>query len=137
MLNTIDSVLQIRLPHFMHSNGGLVVMEGMNDIPFEIARVFIVHAFDGAVRGKHAHRACSQFLSCPVGVVEVKCDDGSNTRRHLLDSPETGLLIPPGIWAEQDYKEARSVLTVLCDRPYDESDYIRNYDDFLLYRKTN
>lgn len=132
---SIDDVKSINLPHYFEDNGDLVVMEGMINLPFSIARVFVVRASDGAVRGQHAHRACSQFLTCPRGLVEVLCDDGLQTASYTLDHPNTGLLIPPGIWSQQTYKTENAALTVLCDRPYEAEDYMREYDEYLAYRK--
>jgi len=131
----LDSVKEVILPHHFEDNGDLVVMETNFNIPFVIARVFVVRASEGKVRGHHAHRQCTQFLTCPSGSVEVLCDDGNEQVTYKLDHPSKGLLIPCSIWAEQTYIKPDSVLTVLCDKPYEASDYIRDYDDFLDYRK--
>ena len=130
MRHSLSSVKLINLPYDFAENGDLTVMEGMIHIPFSIARVFVVRASAGSIRGDHAHKACTQFLTCPFGVVEVRCDDGNNTAVFILDKPEIGLLIPPSIWARQSYMQANSVLTVLCDRPYESLDYIRDYENF-------
>ena len=122
------------LPCHNKDNDNLVVMEGLDHVPFAIARVFVVQAPAGAIRGQHAHKACTQFLTCPTGSVEVLCDDGLETATYILDRPEIGLLIPPSIWAQQTYRDPGSVLTVLCDRPYEAEDYIRDYTQFKAYR---
>jgi dTDP-4-dehydrorhamnose 3,5-epimerase-like enzyme len=132
----VRAVDLVRLPHHFEDNGDLVVMEGMINVPFSIARVFVVRAPTGAIRGQHAHRVCAQFLTCPSGAVEVICDDGEQSVTHLLDHPNIGLLVPPGIWAQQTYRDPHSALTVLCDQPYDAADYIRDYRDFKAYRKS-
>ena len=124
----------IALPRYHEENGDVVVVEGLRHVPFAIARVFVVLAPEGAIRGQHAHKACAQFLTCPVGRVEVLCDDGSATRTFVLDQLDTGLIIPPGVWAQQTYCVPGTVLTVLCDRPYDAEDYIREYAEFLAHR---
>ena len=126
----------IELPYLKENNGDLVVVEG-EIIPFSIKRVFNVRQQKGDIRGKHAHRHCSQLLICTNGAVEVTCDDSSTTEIYVLDKPNFGLFIPPGIWADQKYIEDNTTLTVLCDRPYEEADYIRNYDDFKLFSKQN
>ncbi len=126
----------IELPYHKENNGDLVVVEG-NIIPFNMSRVFTVRASKGSVRGEHAHRHCSQLLICTNGAVKVRCDDTRTTEIYVLDKPNFGLFIPPGIWADQKYIEDNTTLTVLCDRPYEEADYIRNYDDFKLFSKQN
>lgn len=133
--NTITSVSLVKLPHHFEDNGDLVVMEGMVNVPFTIARVFVVRAPEGSVRGQHAHKACAQFLTCPRGSVEVVCNDGLHTAEFVLNHPNMGLYIPSGIWAEQRYKTEDAALTVLCDRAYEPEDYIREYSEFLAYRQ--
>ena len=125
----------IKLPHHFEDNGDLVVMEGLINVPFNIARVFVVRAKEGSVRGQHAHKLCAQFLTCPRGSVEVLCNDGLHTAEFVLDHPNLGLFIPSGIWAEQRYKTEDAALTVLCDRVYEAEDYIRKYSEFLVYRQ--
>ena len=134
MLNSINSIRQIHLPYDFADNGDLTVMEGITHVPFFISRVFVVRGFKGSIRGKHAHRSCQQFLTCPYGSVEVQCDDGSDAVTFVLDKPELGLLLPPSIWAQQTYLIDNSVLTVLCDRVYEKEDYIRTYTEFTEYR---
>ena len=134
-LTTISSVYLVKLPHHFEDNGDLVVMEGLINVPFVIARVFVVRAPEGAVRGQHAHKACAQFLTCPRGVVEIECSDGSQSAKFELDHPNLGLYIPPGIWAIQRYKTKDAALTVLCDRVYEPEDYIREYSGYLTFRQ--
>lgn len=134
MLYSVSAVRPFELHHDVADNGYLVVMEGLTHFPFAISRVFVVRASAGAIRGQHAHKVCTQLLSCSFGSVEVRCDDGCETAIHVLDQPHRGLLVPPGIWAQQTYLAADSVLTVLCDRPYEPDDYIRDYSDFVAYR---
>ncbi|MCG3769445.1 MAG: TDP-4-oxo-6-deoxy-alpha-D-glucose-3,4-oxoisomerase [Nitrosomonadaceae bacterium] len=137
MLYPISAVSHIELPHHFAENGDLVVIEGLVHVPFAIVRVFVVRAPVGAIRGQHAHKACFQFLACPIGSIEVRCDDGDHAETYILDRPNVGLLVPPGIWAQQTYLALGSVLTVLCDRPYELHDYVRDYDDFKAYREAN
>jgi dTDP-4-dehydrorhamnose 3,5-epimerase-like enzyme len=133
-MKDLESLKLILLPHHSEENGDLVVMENQKGIPFDIKRVFVVRAPQFAIRGQHSHIDCTQFLTCPTGRILVTCDDGSKTKTFVLDTPKFGLLIPPGIWAQQDYLTDNSILTVLCDREYDAKDYIRNYDDYLKFK---
>lgn len=64
------------------------------------------------------------------GEIRVVCHDGRKVSHYLLNSVERGLLIPPGIWAREDYMTDGAVMMVLCDRAYEEEDYIRDYDEF-------
>ena len=132
--NTIAAAYLIKLPHHFEENGDLFVLEGLVNVPFSIARVFVVRAPEGAVRGQHAHKACAQFLTCTSGTVVIVCTDGKDSSEFEISHPNVGLYIPPGIWAEQRYKTKDACLTVLCDRVYEPEDYIREYPEYLIYR---
>ena len=134
MLESVSSLKIVKLPHFFEDNGDLVVIEGFVNVPFDIARMFVVRAPDGAIRGQHAHRKCSQFLTCPSGTIEVVCDDGRQIAEFVLSHPNVGLLVPAGIWSQQTYRGPQAALTVLCDRQYEAADYIRDYGSFLDLR---
>jgi dTDP-4-dehydrorhamnose 3,5-epimerase-like enzyme len=112
-----------------------VVAETPTDVPFAIARMFTLRAPKMAERGKHAHRACSQLMLCVNGAASVVCDDGDRTRTFQLDRTNFGLLVPPSIWNTVTFREENSVVVVLCDRPFEESDYLRYYEDFVAFRQ--
>ena len=130
----MDKVRLINFPYYQEDNGDLVVIEGVDDsAPFHISRVFNVRADKDSIRGRHAHIECTQLLVCTNGSIEVSCDDGETQSIYILNKPYMGLLILPGVWIEQKYLENHSVLTVLCDQPFKEEEYIRNYDEFKNY----
>ena len=133
----MDKVRLINFPYYKEDNGDLVVIEEMDDsAPFHISRVFNVRADKDSIRGRHAHIECTQLLVCTNGSIEVSCDDGETQSIYILNKPYKGLLILPGVWAEQKYLENSSILTVLCDQPFNEEEYIRNYDEFKeLFKK--
>jgi len=112
----------------------MLVLEGGTSVPFRIARVFLVAVDRRMPRGRHAHRRCRQLLFCISGRCRVTCDDGRNRRSFVLQARRPGLLIPAGIWAEQDYLTDDAAMLVLCDRAYEEADYVRDYDRFLAFR---
>jgi dTDP-4-dehydrorhamnose 3,5-epimerase-like enzyme len=115
---------------------GILKVFESNDLPFSVERVFtIVNAFAGSQRGKHAHKKCNQLLCCVAGEVHLICKDGNKQIEILLNSENDAILIPSGIWAEQKYLKDNSVLMVFCDRPYEESDYIRNFQLYLDWKK--
>lgn len=134
-LPDIAAVSMIQLPMFRQENGDLLVVEANGHFPLPIARVFSVRAAEGAVRGRHAHRACTQMMVCIAGAIDVVCDDGHAKKKVTLDRPDVAILVPPGLWAEETYRTSGSILTVFCDRPYEADDYIRDYDEFLAYRQ--
>ena len=110
-------------------NGSVVVFEE-GTVPFPVRRTFVVSADMGQIRGEHAHKACSQLLVVLSGKVLVSVDDGRIPRQFLLNELGEGLLIPPLVWASQEYLAEGSMLLVACDQIYDEEDYIRDYAEF-------
>jgi len=123
----------IFFPRYLDPNGVLCVYESGQQVPFIIRRVFTVSAMGGDMRGDHAHKQCSQLLVCVSGQIRVICDNGLAVTHHLLDSMNCGLLVPPGIWAKEEYVTDGAILMVLCDRNYDEEDYIRDYNNFKIF----
>jgi WxcM-like, C-terminal len=69
--------------------------------------------------------------------VDVLCDDSRDRKVFTLDRNNLALYVPPTIWNTVIFKEDRSVVMVLCDRPFEEADYLREYDEFLAFRKAN
>ncbi len=122
----------ISLPKIPDHRGNLTFVEGMNHIPFEIARVYFLYDVPaGAERGGHAHKELRQLMIAISGSFDVVIDDGHDKERFRLDRPFQGLLIPTMVWRELDNFSSGSVCLVLASHPYDEADYFRDYQDFL------
>jgi dTDP-4-dehydrorhamnose 3,5-epimerase-like enzyme len=134
-MNQIDDVCLIALPRHARADGDVVVAEAAAQLPFRIERVFVLTAPVGAERGRHAHRLCSQFMICVNGTVDVVCEDGSKQKTFRLDRRDMALLVPSGLWNTIEFRQDDSVLIVLCDRLYEEHDYIRDYTQFVAFRK--
>ena len=124
----------------MHGDerGQLVALEQNKDIPFEIKRVYYMYDTGAGVRrGYHAHKALEQILICVHGSCKILMDHGKEKEIVILDKPYEGLYIANNIWREMyDFTED-AVLMVLASKLYDESDYIRNYDEFLKLVENN
>ena len=123
----------VKFQLFQDVNGALCVYEGGQTVPFNIKRVFTVSAKAADIRGDHAHKQCTQLLVCVSGKIGVECDDGRAVERFDLCNMGEGLLIPPGVWAKQEYIENGAILMVLCDRVYEAHDYLRDYDEFKKF----
>lgn len=116
--------------------GMLVALEENKEIPFPIKRVYYI--FDNLLdvrRGFHAHKKLEQILICVSGECTIHVDDGKETKEIVLNTPNVGLYIAGCIWREMYNFSKGAVLVVLASDYYDESDYIRNYDEFLKYVK--
>lgn len=119
-----------------HNLGKLSFFETNHDVPFEIKRIYYIYdAPQGTQRGGHAHRNLHQVLFCPYGKIEIILDDARKRTSVMLDDPSIGLLIGPGLWREMIWHTDHAVLCVAASEYYDEHDYIRNYEDFLSYKK--
>jgi dTDP-4-dehydrorhamnose 3,5-epimerase-like enzyme len=119
--------IPVQFPRRAGSLGVLSVYESGREVPFEIRRVFTVSAPKSNVRGEHAHEQCTQLFVCVAGMITVTCDDGRGSSQWVLNDISKGLLVPPGVWAKQEYMTDGAVLMVLCDRGYDATDYIRDH----------
>lgn len=134
-LLTIYDCNTIYLPKILDRRGNITPVENNKEIPFEVNRIFYLYDIPGGEsRGAHAHKLCHQFLVAVSGAFEVLLDDGIAKRQVLLNRPDIGLHIPPGIWASEVNFSSGSVCLVLASHNYDEADYIRNYDDYLNFR---
>ncbi|AJI57348.1 dTDP-6-deoxy-3,4-keto-hexulose isomerase [Francisella philomiragia] len=112
--------------------GSLISLEQNKNIPFDIKRIYyIFNTKEDVRRGFHAHRNLEQVLICVSGRCKILVDDGHSKEDILLDSPDIGLLISGLVWREMFDFSSDCVLMVLASELYDESDYIRDYDDFL------
>ena len=130
----IGNVSLLSAPKFEENSGALSVHEVFDSVPFEIKRMFTVCGVSGETRGGHAHIACSQYLICVAGAINVTYVDGYASESVLLQDHSKALLVPPGIWLDVFYKMEGSVLVVLCDRIYEPEDYIKIEADFLRYK---
>ena len=134
--NTIADCSLIELPKIKNRAGNITAIENNINIPFGVSRVFYLYDIPGGEdRGAHAHKECHQFLVAASGSFEVQLDDGNEKKTVMLNQPYRGLHIPPGIWASEINFSSGSICLVLASHNYDESDYIRDYKEFLVYKK--
>ncbi|MCO4198562.1 FdtA/QdtA family cupin domain-containing protein [Aeromonas hydrophila] len=111
--------------------GSLIALESNNQIPFNISRVYYLYdTKKGVARGFHAHKKLKQLAICIKGSCRFVMDDGDNKEEVILSTPDKGLLIDAMQWHEMYDFSDDCVLMVLANMPYDESDYIRDYDVF-------
>ncbi|WP_306481242.1 FdtA/QdtA family cupin domain-containing protein [Limnobacter sp.] len=113
------------------SRGSLIALEDHKNVPFDIRRIYYVFGtLSGVSRGFHAHKALRQMVIPVRGSCQFLLDDGVNRVTVELNDPTSGLMVEKMIWHEMHNFSDDCVLVVLADAHYDESDYIRNYDDF-------
>ena len=128
-----DEVTMLEFPQRGDERGHLVVVEGMQDVPFEIKRIFYIYGSDpDVVRGQHANRKTQFVLINVSGKSKVKVLDGKgNEAVFSLNRPHTGIYLPSMVWKDMyDFSED-SVLLCLASEHYDAAEYIRDYDEYV------
>jgi dTDP-4-dehydrorhamnose 3,5-epimerase-like enzyme len=129
---SIKDCTLIDLPRVNDPRGNLTFIEGGRHVPFELKRIFYLYDVPGgAMRAGHALKRCHQFIVATSGSFDVVLDDGSERKRFPLNRSYYGLYVPPLVWREIDNFSSNSVCVVLASEAYDESDYYRDYEDFL------
>ncbi len=126
----------IHLPKNKTISGNITSINNFEEVPFEIKRIF--YLFDipgGESRGAHAHKECHQFLVAASGSFEVLLDDGSTKKMVQLNRPFMGLHILPGIWASEINFSSGSICLVLASHEYSETDYLRDYNEFISWKE--
>lgn len=123
----------IDLPKIEDARGNLTFIEGMNHIPFDIKRVYYLYDVPGGSdRGAHAHKELQQFMIAMSGSFDVVLDDGVDKQRFQLNRSYFGIYICPMMWRYIDNFSSGAVCMVLASAPYEEADYIRDYNEFQI-----
>jgi UDP-2-acetamido-3-amino-2,3-dideoxy-glucuronate N-acetyltransferase len=134
-LPSVDTARVERIQVIGNETGVLMVAEQGRQVPFAMVRTFVVTGVPpGTMRGHHAHKQCHQLLVCLAGRLTVRLHDGTGSRVLTLEQPGDCVHVLPGLWAEQVYEAPSTTLMVLCDQPYDETDYLRDFKDFQAWR---
>lgn len=133
--NTTYSCTVFQLPKIKDRAGNITPVHNNVEIPFSVKRIFYLYDIPGGEsRGAHAHKECHQFLIAASGSFEVFLDDGKTKRVVQLNRPDIGLHIPPGIWASEVNFSSGSICLVLASHKYHEDDYIRDYDNYKVFK---
>lgn len=136
-MNNVYDCSVIELPKISNRSGNITPVTNSINIPFDIERVFYIYDIPGGEdRGAHAHKECHQFLIAASGSFEIELNDGKTKRTVSLNRPNFGLHIPPGIWAAEKGFSSGSVCLVLTSHKYDESDYIRDYEEYVVLKSS-
>jgi dTDP-4-dehydrorhamnose 3,5-epimerase-like enzyme len=120
----VEDLAAVTLPRFVDDRGALVPLELTRNVPFPVLRLFWIQGVPRrAMRGVHAHLACQQYVCCIAGEVIIEAFDGFATRSIALRAG-TALHVPARIFTSLQFDGPETVVLVLCDRPYEQSDYL-------------
>ena len=115
--------------------GNITIVEGQKNVPFAVRRIYYLYDIPGGEdRGGHAHKELYQLIVAASGSFNVMLDDGENKKIVMLNRPDYGLMVVPGIWRELFEFSSGAICLVLASQKYDNEDYIRQYDEFVHFR---
>lgn len=134
--NTVFDCSIIDVSKVHNEAGNITVIENGINVPFDVKRVYYLYDIpSGEARGGHAHYELEQYIIAASGSFDVILDDGKNRKIVTLNRPNLALHIVPGLWRELDNFSSGSISLVLASHKYDEGDYIRDYNEFLEFKK--
>ncbi len=132
---SVDLCQMVDLPKIHDPRGNLTFIESGAHVPFAIERVYYLYDVPGgSERGGHAHKQLQQFIVAMSGSFDVVLDDGKDKKRVHLNRSYNGLYVCPMIWRELDNFSSGAVCMVLASTKYEESDYFRDYSEFMRVR---
>ncbi len=135
---TIDDARIIELPKFLDARGNLSFAEQLSQIPFEIRRTYWLYDVPGGIaRGGHAEKNNEELIIALSGAFEIVVDDGKKSKTFVLNRSYYGLYIPKGLWREIKEFSTNALALEFGSIPFMDDDYIRDYNDFLAYSKSN
>jgi hypothetical protein len=131
-MSALEQCSLLELPQISDPRGNLTFLEGSRHFPFDIKRIYYLYDVPGGeIRAGHAHKALQQLIIAASGSFTIDLDDGYQKRSYHLNRSYQGLYLPPMIWRDLHNFSSASVCLVLASDYFDESDYYRNYNDFL------
>lgn len=134
--NVFDCTIVELDKHHSDRKGNLSVVENGITLPFDVKRVYYIYDVPGGEsRGAHAHKELSQLIVAASGSFKVTLDDGKVKRTFFLNRPYQGLYVKPGMWRDLEDFSSGAVCMVLASDVYKADDYIRDYKEFIKYRK--
>jgi mannose-6-phosphate isomerase-like protein (cupin superfamily) len=129
----------IQFPQLKEIRGSLSFIEFPSHIPFDIKRIYYIYDVPGGEsRGAHAHKDLEQVFIAMSGGFQITLDDGLSYKESFyLTRPDQGLYVPKGLWRDLGQFTSGAMCLVLASQIYQKEDYIRDYTDFLAYKKAS
>lgn len=132
---SVEDCIVVDLPKIHNDAGNITFLENNKNIPFDIKRIYYLYDVPmGAERGGHGHYELEQYIVAASGSFAFVLNDGIDTKEIFLNDPSKALYIRSGIWREIKDFSSGSICLVLASHVYEESDYMRDYEDYKKYR---
>jgi uncharacterized RmlC-like cupin family protein len=134
-LSDIYNCNVVELPKIHNVAGNITIIQNGVTQPFNVRRVYYLYDVPGGSdRGGHAHKNLEQLIIAASGSFEVVLDDGTNKKVIELNRPYYALYVKPGIWREIINFSSGAICLVLASEKFDPHDYLRNYQEFIMFR---
>jgi hypothetical protein len=134
--STVYDCSIVNLPQVNAGGGNITSINNQIEICFETRRVYYLYDVPGGeARGGHGHKELQQLIVAATGSFDLTIDDGFVKRTFNLNRPNIGVHMPAGLWRELHNFSSGSICLVLASLEYSEDDYIRNYDEFINFKK--
>jgi hypothetical protein len=125
----------IHFPRIENRSGNITAVENGIEVPFDVKRIYYLYDIPGGKdRGAHAHKALQQVIIAASGSFDITIDDGKNKKTVHLSRPYFGLHVLPGMWRNISNFSSGAICLVISSECYDSGDYLRTYDDFLIFK---
>ncbi len=131
-----EKFYEINIRQYGDDRGKLTTIEGLNDVPFEIKRVYYISDVGlNKERAHHAHKNSKRVLSAIQGSCKAVLYDGKLRKEFILNSKTKGIYFDKAVWCELSEFKDNAIVLALASEVYDESDYIRNYEEYIEFLK--
>ncbi len=133
-MNSVPHIIQ--LTKHLDNRGNLSVIEEEKDIPFNIERAYWIYDVPGGEsRDGHGYYKSQEFIVAVSGSFDVLLDDGEKVWEFHLNRSYYGLYVPSGLWRTIKDFSTNALALVISSTPYDEGDYIRDYEEFKTLKQ--
>lgn len=132
----IKGVQFIELPKIKDPRGNLSFFENQNQIPFDIKRTYWIYDVPGGeFRGGHAFKEQQELIIVLSGSLDIVIFDGTEEKKFSLNRSYYGLYVPSGLWRHMENFATNTLALVVSSTSFEETDYIRNKDEFLKLKR--
>lgn len=126
----------IHLPKIHSRQGNITPVQNNVNIPFEVKRIYYLYDIPGGEsRGGHGHKELESLIIAVSGSFDVTIDDGFNKKTIQLNRPYLGLNLKPGMWRDISSFSSGAICLVLASQIFDKDDYLRDYDEYINFKK--
>lgn len=133
---SVKDCILVAVPTFKDERGTLSAMD--KELPFVVKRVFWLYQIaNGKRRGGHALLNSTEIIVAVHGSFIVDLDDGQNKKSVLLDTPNKGLVLRPGVWFSTHSYKNDGVSLIIAEQEYARDKYTYDYDEFKNLRAKN